>query len=146
IPGLVAIFYAKSRRFAERYILRDSLEVLNFYVRNNPKIKNLPEAIAMCAEFRILRERDEKELKLISKLFIQLTEEEKMAKPAPQMRKTIENTPGAMKVLVLLHVHMNRMTNELTPGLKKDLEFILNNIPMLIEEMLKIAWGTLNLR
>jgi curved DNA-binding protein CbpA len=146
IPGLVAVYYARSRRYAERSILQESLEVLNFYIKNNPKVKSLPEALALCAEFRKLRERSEQESKLLFKLFTRMVEEEKLSKPTPQMRKAIDGTPGSMKVLVLLHAHLNRITSELTPELKTDLEFILRSVPMLLDEMLKIALSTLNFR
>jgi translocation protein SEC63 len=131
IPFCVWRYYSNSSKFGEKDVMYDSYAWYHHTLNEHTLIKNLPETLAGSAEFRqrnmpaSASEREE-----ISSL---------MGKLRSQMLKPKYQHPVCVKGNVLLHAHLCRETEGLSPKLKEDLNYMLENSGSLVEAMISVC-------
>ena len=131
IPFCVWRYYSNSSKFGEKNVMYDSYAWYHHTLSEHTLIKNLPETLAGSAEFRqrnmptSAAEREE-----ISSL---------MGKLRSQMLKPKFQHPVCIKGNVLLHAHLCRQTDTMSPKLKEDMKYMLQNSGSLIEAMISVC-------
>mmetsp|Transcript_4924 Transcript_4924/g.10208 ORF Transcript_4924/g.10208 Transcript_4924/m.10208 type:complete len:684 (+) Transcript_4924:439-2490(+) len=139
IPVVVGRWYSNSKKFGDKLILNDTY---NFFIRlldNKVTLEQMPEVLALSAEFRNLPERSPVEVHDLEKLRDRMISEGRMLKQAhPVVAKAgiLKHWPACERANILIHAHLNRLTDELSPAMRKDLDTILRQSQLLIDAML----------
>lgn len=131
IPFCVWLYYSNSSKFGEKSVMYDSYSWFHHTLNEHTVVKALPEALSGSAEFRkpnlpkSAAERSE-----ISTA---------MSKVKSQMQKPKFNHPVVIKGNVLLHSHLLRKTEELSPQCQEDLKFMLRHSNSLVDAMITVC-------
>mmetsp|Transcript_19924 Transcript_19924/g.36993 ORF Transcript_19924/g.36993 Transcript_19924/m.36993 type:complete len:655 (+) Transcript_19924:225-2189(+) len=147
IPIAVGSWYAQSKQFGDRLIMNDSFNIFAHLLDKNTRLEHLPEILALSAEFRTLPERTAKERELLSDLETSMKSEGLMARESCRKvarANMLKRWPACRRANVLIHVYLNRLTQELTPGLRDDLDYVLIKSKMLVEAMNDAIFFTRN--
>lgn len=131
IPFCVWKYYSNSSKFGEKDVMYDTYSWYHHSLDDTTMIKSLPETLAGAAEFR------EKNMpkEAAEKKQIQDT----LNKVKSQMQKPQYNHPILIKGNVLLHSHLTRQTEDLSPQYKEDLHFMLSKANNLIDAMISVC-------
>lgn len=138
IPFCVWRYYSNSSKFGEKDVMYDSYAWYHHTLSEHTLLKNLPETLAGSAEFRQRNmptsgsEREE-----ISGI---------MNKLRSQMLKPKYNHPVCIKGNVLIHTHLCRRTEALSPKLTDDLKYMLQRSGALVEAMISVCKGQESLK
>lgn len=133
IPVAVGLWYAQSKQYGEKNIKYESYTAFYQFISENHRVKMFPEVLATSAEYRECSPPKQSDREGLNKLLGKLKVEKLMQKPK------IEH-PVILKGNLLLHAHLLRLVDMLTPDLKKDLENILLITPELIDAMIEISF------
>uniref|UniRef100_A0A7S2SES9 J domain-containing protein n=1 Tax=Mucochytrium quahogii TaxID=96639 RepID=A0A7S2SES9_9STRA len=140
-PICVAMWYSKSRLYGDKMILNDSYNVYTHFLSDaNIFLKNLPEVFSLSAEFRRLPPRTKEDMESLQKVADHMKKKNMMATSHCKKAEEIQlfrRYPDCERANILIHVYLHRLTDELTPGLKEDLNFILMKSKVLIEAMIE---------
>ncbi|CAM9107702.1 unnamed protein product [Laminaria digitata] len=134
IPSIVAMWYARSKKYGEKNVMYDSYAWYNHMLSDASKMKNMPEVLAGSAEFRALNTPDKdrpQEGKEVAKLYRQLYRESAL------MPKLKYDHPVIQKGAVQVFSHLAR--KPMSTGLCKNLDTMLIKTPDLIEAMIELA-------
>eukprot|EP01041_Mallomonas_annulata_P005476 gene5476-11016_t len=132
IPAAVGLWYANSKQYGEKNVMYETYTAFYQLLTENHRLKMLPEIIAASAECRKINVPNEEHREALGKVYGKMKADKLMQKPK------IEH-PTILTGNLLLHTHLMRMTDMLTPGLRKDLDKMLSVCPELIEGMIEIA-------
>ncbi len=131
IPFCVWKYYSNSSKFGEKDVMYDTYSWYHHSLDETTLVKSLPETFAGSAEFRernMPKEATEKrEIQSI------------MNKVRSHMQKPKHNHPILIKGNVLMHAHLNRMTDSLSAEYKEDLNFMLSRANSLIDAMIQVC-------
>lgn len=131
IPFCVWKYYSNSSKYGEKDVMYDTYSWYHHSLDDTTMIKSLPETLAGAAEFRQRNmPKDPSE-----KTQIQTT----LQKVKSQMQKPQYNHPILIKGNVLLHAHLTRQTDHLSPEYKEDLHFMLSKANALIDAMISVC-------
>lgn len=108
IPVLVGWWYSNSKQYGEKNILYETYTAFYQLLQESHGEKQLPEVMAASAEFRALNVPKTGDNEPMGKLYGVLKSEKLMQKPKYEH-------PVILRGNLLLHAHMLRMTNLLTP-------------------------------
>jgi len=131
IPFCVWRYYSDSSKFGDKDVMYDTYAWYHHNLNEHTLVKSLPEIIAGSAEFR---QRN-----------LPHTAEEKaevsrvMNGVRSQMQKPKYNHPVCVTGNVLMHAHLLRQTDKLSPKAKDDLAYMLRNSNGLIEAMITVC-------
>ncbi|CAM9371039.1 unnamed protein product [Ectocarpus sp. 12 AP-2014] len=134
IPSIVAMWYARSKKYGEKNVMYDSYAWYNHMLSDSSEMKNMPEVLAGSAEFRALNTPDKDrpmETKEVAKLYRQLYRESTL------MPKPKYDHPVIQKGAVQVFAHLAQ--KPMSPELKKNLDTMLIKTPDLIEAMIELA-------
>ncbi|CAB1121292.1 unnamed protein product [Ectocarpus sp. CCAP 1310/34] len=134
IPSIVAMWYARSKKYGEKNVMYDSYAWYNHMLSDSSEMKNMPEVLAGSAEFRALNTPDKDrpmETKEVAKLYRQLYRESTL------MPKPKYDHPVIKKGAVQVFAHLAQ--KPMSPELKKNLDTMLIKTPDLIEAMIELA-------
>jgi len=104
-------------------------------VQDSHRIKQMPEIMAASAECRTINapRKETSETQAISVLYGKMKNDRLMIKPKYEH-------PIILQGNLLLHAHVLRLTDMLTPTLRKDLEQMLSKSPDLVEGIIEISY------
>jgi len=131
IPFFVWKYYSDSSKFGEKDVMYDSYSWYHHTLNEHSIVKTLPETFAGSAEFR--------------KVNLPTTAAERehvgalMGKVRSQMQKPKYNHPVVVKGNVLLHTHLLRKTDDLSPKSKVDLNLMLSHSQSLVDAMITVC-------
>ena len=131
VPYCVYTYYSDSSKFGEKDVMYDSYAWFHNNLSEHTLLKALPEILAGAAEFR--------------KRNMPTTAEERkaiaaqMALVKSQVLKPKFNHPVCVKGNVLLHSHLLRKTDTLTPKDQDDLRYMLRKAEPLVEAMISVC-------
>lgn len=134
IPSIVAMWYARSKKYGEKNVMYDSYAWYNHMLSDASEMKHMPEVLAGSAEFRALNTPDkdrQNENKEVAKLYRQLYRE------AQLMPKLKYDHPVIQKGAVQVFAHL--VQKSLSTDLRKNLDTMLIKTPDLIEAMIELA-------
>eukprot|EP00903_Cladosiphon_okamuranus_P005360 g5354.t1 len=134
IPSIVAMWYARSKKYGEKNVMYDSYAWYNHMLSDSSQMKNMPEVLAGSAEFRALNTPDKdrpNEAKEVAKLYRQLYRESGL------MPKPKYDHPVIQKGAVQVFAHLTQ--KPMSPELKENLDTMLIKTPDLIEAMIELA-------
>ena len=140
IPTGVAIWYSNSKKFGEKNIMYETYQWFYQLVKEDQKLSGLPEILATSAEFRDLCKKAKltpADNDALLKFYRTAKEKRLMIEPDPRFEKNHHILCGNL----LLHAHLHRMTDQLTPNLRATLDEMLQKIPELIDAMVEISIG-----
>lgn len=140
LPVSVGSWYSNSKIYGDKLILNDTYNVYLMLLLNGSStpLPYMPEVLALSAEFRSLPARGAADEACLAKLRSDMRADNRMA---PTLSKKVaelgwmQQYPSCERALVLIHVYLNRLTEELTPGLVEDLEEVLAKSKMLLLAM-----------
>lgn len=131
IPFCVWRYYSDSSKFGDKDVMYDTYAWYHHNLNEHSLVKSLPEIIAGSAEFRQRNLPHTAEEKAeISKV---------MNAVRAQMQKPKYNHPVCVTGNVLMHAHLLRKTETLSPKAKDDLAYMLRNSNSLIEAMITVC-------
>eukprot|EP00605_Chrysophyceae_sp_TOSAG23-4_P001281 GSChrysophyteH1.ASY1.ANO1.1392.1 assembled CDS len=133
IPLIVGIWYNNSKKFGEKNIEYETYKAYYVLMKPNTKLRNLPEILCCSAEFRRINDFRPEDKASISKLMGNMQNKKLMERPL------YDKQPNILKGNLLLHAHLYRMTDQLSPSLKNDLKEMLKIAPDYIDTMVEIA-------
>lgn len=134
IPSIVAMWYARSKKYGEKNVMYDSYAWYNHMLSDASQMKNMPEVLAGSAEFRALNTPDKdrpQEGKEVAGLYKQLYRESALMPKLKYDHPVIQK--GAVQVFA--HLAQKPMSTELC----KNLDTMLIKTPDLIEAMIELA-------
>ncbi|CAM9712379.1 unnamed protein product [Pylaiella littoralis] len=134
IPSIVAMWYARSKKYGEKNVMYDSYAWYNHMLSDTSQMKNMPEVLAGSAEFRALNTPDKDrphEAKEVAKLYRELYRESAL------MPKPKYDHPVIQKGAVQVFAHLAQ--KPMSADLKKNLDTMLIKTPDLIEAMIELA-------
>ena len=105
-------------------MLIETYQFQAFLLDGNVLTKHLLEVLSLSAEFHHLPDRGQKDIACLAKLEKVMKGDDMMVKkPLHKVhtKRMFERFPSSAKVNVLLHAHVHRLTEELTPALREDL-------------------------
>ncbi len=108
IPSVVGYWYSNSKQFGEKNIMYDTYNAFYTLLQEQHRMENLPEILAASAEFRKINKPSQAEVDTMGKVYEKLQKDKKMLKPKYEQ-------PNIIRGNLLLHTHMFRLTNMLTP-------------------------------
>lgn len=108
IPSVVGYWYSNSKQFGEKNIMYDTYNAFYTLLQEQHRTENLPEILAASAEFRKVNKPTPNEVETMGKLYEKLQKDKRMVKPKYEQ-------PNIIRGNLLLHAHMFRFTNMLTP-------------------------------
>jgi translocation protein SEC63 len=108
IPSVVGYWYSNSKQFGEKNIMYDTYNAFYTLLQEQHRMENMPEILAASAEFRQVNKPNPKEVDTMGKLYEKLQKDKKMLKPKYEQ-------PNIIRGNLLLHAHMFRLTDILTP-------------------------------
>eukprot|EP00904_Undaria_pinnatifida_P013204 jgi/Undpi1/9013/HiC_scaffold_26.g11474.m1 len=112
IPSIVAMWYARSKKYGEKNVMYDSYAWYNHMLSDASQMKNMPEVLAGSAEFRALNTPDKdrpQEGKEVTRLYRQLYKESALMPKLKYDHPVIQK--GAVQVFA--HVAQKPMSNDL---------------------------------
>jgi len=131
IPFLVWRYYSDSSRYGEKEVMYDSYSWYHHTLNEHSILKSLPETFAGSAEFRkVNMPTTTAERETIGTL---------MGQVRSQMQKPKYNHPVVVKGNVLLHSHLLRKTDGLSPKAKEDLHLMLSRSQSLVDAMITVC-------
>lgn len=133
IPAAVGLWYANSKQYGEKNVLYETYNTFYQFLTENHRVKMLPEVLAASAECRKVSTVKEETVESMGKLYTKLKVDKLMNKPKYEH-------PTVLNGNLLLHAHLMRMTDMITPAMRKDLDKILTIAPELIDGMIEIAY------
>ncbi|GBG32846.1 DnaJ protein ERDJ2A [Hondaea fermentalgiana] len=138
IPVVVGRWYSNSKKFGDKLILNDSYNLFIHLLDNKVTLEQMPEILALSAEFRDLPARSAAEEQALDALRDRMVSEGRMERnslPLVAKAKMLERWPGCARAKTLIHAHLNRLTDELSSGQRGDIDRILTQSRMLIDAM-----------
>lgn len=108
IPSVVGIWYSNSKQFGEKNVMYETYNGFYTLLQESHRVRNLPEILAASAEFRALNNPKPSDEKPMNELY------EKMKKDKLMLKPRLEH-PKILRGNLLLHAHMLRQTDSLTP-------------------------------
>jgi translocation protein SEC63 len=135
-PITVGSWYSQSKLFGDKLILNDTYNIFTLLLDKTTKLEQMPEVLALSAEFRALPPLEEADERALAALEERLKREGLMPRePSPKVhqRGFFQRWPGCARANVLIHAYLNRV--ELSGALARDLEFILRKSKMLVDAM-----------
>lgn len=131
IPFCVWKYYSNSSKFGEKDVMYDTYSWYHHSLDDTTLVKSLPETFAGSAEFRERNmPKEQAEKQQIQNI---------MNKVRSQMQKPKHNHPILIKGNVLMHAHLNRMTDSLSEEYKEDLNYMLSRSTSLIDAMIQVC-------
>jgi translocation protein SEC63 len=131
IPAAVWTYYSDSSKYGEKDVMYDTYSWFHHSLSEHTLVKYLPEVLAGSAEFRKRNvTTDKAEQASIGTL---------MTKVRAQMIKPKFNHPVCIKGNVLMHAHLLRKTNLLSPKEAEDLKYMLRYSTSLIDAMISVC-------
>mmetsp|Transcript_35119 Transcript_35119/g.104837 ORF Transcript_35119/g.104837 Transcript_35119/m.104837 type:complete len:645 (-) Transcript_35119:249-2183(-) len=131
IPFCVWRYYSDSSKFGDKDVMYDTYAWFHHNLNEHTLVKSLPEIIAGSAEFRqrnLPHTTDEK---------AEISQAMNLVRS--QMQKPKYNHPVCVTGNVLMHAHLLRKTENLSPKAKDDLAYMLRNSTSLIEAMITVC-------
>lgn len=131
IPSIVAMWYARSKKYGEKNVMYDSYAWYNHMLNDNTPMKGMPEVLAGSAEFRSINAptmRKMAEVVSLRKAFL---------KEDGALSKFRYDHPIIVRGALQLYAHCYR--RELSPALREDLKAMLAQAPDLIEAMIELS-------
>eukprot|EP01038_Epipyxis_sp_PR26KG_P011705 gene11705-15670_t len=132
IPSVVGHWYANSKQYGEKNIMYDTYTAFYQLLQESHRVKNMPEVMAASVEFRAINAPKPNDNEAIGALLAKMKSEKLMVKPKYEHALILRGN-------LLLHAHLLRMTDDLTPELIRDLNAMLIKSPDLIEGMIEIC-------
>jgi len=133
IPLAVGIWYKNSKRFGDKNIEYDTYRAFYHLIKPISKLRHMPEILCCSAEFRAVNEFRQEDKACISELMGTMQNKALMERPI------YDKQPNILKGNLLLHAHLYRMTEKLTPHLQKDLRRMLLIASEYIDSMIEIS-------
>lgn len=133
IPLMVGLWYNNSKKFGDRDIEYETYKAFYVLMKATSKLRHMPEIICCSSEFRKINEFRPEDKVNISELMGRMQNSKLMERPL------YDKQPNILKGNLLLHAHLYRMTDQLTPALKKDLRKMLMRAPEYVDTMVEIA-------
>lgn len=133
IPVAVGLWYAQSKQYGEKNVKYESYTAFYQFISENHRLKMFPEVLATSAEYRECCPPKQSDREGLNKLLGKLKVEKLMQKPKFEH-------PVILKGNLLLHAHLLRLVDMLTPELKTDLDNILMITPELNDAMIEISF------
>jgi len=131
IPFCVWRYYTDSSKFGEKDVMYDTYSWFHHSLDEHTLVKSLPETLAGSAEFRVRNmPKSSTETATIANL---------MNKVRSTMQKPKYNHPICIKGNVLMHAHLCRQTDDLSPSLREDLNNMLQHSGSLIDAMISVC-------
>jgi len=131
IPFFVWKYYSDSSKYGEKDVMYDTYSWFHHTLSEHSIVKILPETFAGSAEFRKQNMTTSVEEKTsITSL---------MSKVKSQMQKPKYMHPIVVKGNVLMHAHLLRKTDDLSPKLKEDLNSMLRQSNGLVDAMITVC-------
>ena len=131
IPFCVWKYYSNSSKFGEKDVMYDTYSWYHHSLDDTTLVKSLPETLAGSAEFRERNmPKEQAEKQQIQNI---------LNKVRTQMQKPKHNHPILIKGNVLMHAHLNRMTDSLSEEYKEDLNYMLSRSNSLIDAMIQVC-------
>eukprot|EP00523_Entomoneis_sp_CCMP467_P004026 CAMPEP_0168748074 /NCGR_PEP_ID=MMETSP0724-20121128/15988_1 /TAXON_ID=265536 /ORGANISM="Amphiprora sp., Strain CCMP467" /LENGTH=643 /DNA_ID=CAMNT_0008795891 /DNA_START=209 /DNA_END=2140 /DNA_ORIENTATION=+ len=131
IPYAVWTYYSDSSKFGEKDVMYDTYAWFHYSLSEHTLTKSLPEVFAGSAEFRK------------ANMPATPAEKQSIAKQTSlvkqHMLKPKYNHPVCVKGNVLLHSHLLRKTDSLSPKDSEDLKFMLKHATSLIDAMISVC-------
>lgn len=131
IPIGVGLWYSNSKQYGEKNITYETYSRFYQLLTEQHRVKMLPEVFGSAEECHRIYAAKVDEKEQFSKLFGALRS--KMQRPRFEQ-------PPILQTNLLLHAHMLRMRDELTPTMNKHLDSVLDIFPELVEGMIEIAF------
>jgi translocation protein SEC63 len=131
IPAAVWTYYSDSSKYGEKDVMYDTYSWFHHSLSEHTLVKFLPEVLAGSAEFRkrnVTKTAPEREA--IGQL---------MTKVRASMIKPKFNHPVCIKGNVLMHAHLLRKTELLSPAEASDLKYMLRYSTSLIDAMISVC-------
>ncbi|CAM9265206.1 unnamed protein product [Ectocarpus fasciculatus] len=133
IPVCVGLWYAQSKQYGEKNIKYETYTAFYQFISENHRVKMFPEVLATSAEFRELSAPKQSDREGLNKLLGKLKVDKLMQKPKFE-------APIILKGNLLLHAHLLRLVDMLSPDLRTNLDAILMISPELIDAMIEISF------
>jgi len=133
IPLAVGVWYKNSKRFGDKNIEYDTYRAFYHLIKPNSKLRHMPEILCCSAEFRGGNDFRQEDKVCISELMGKMQNKALMEKPL------YDKQPNILKGNLLLHAHLYRMTDQLTPALQKDLRRMLMMAAEYVDSMVEIS-------
>ena len=108
IPVGVGIWYAMSKQYGEKNIMHETYTAFYQLMQESHRVKQMTEVIAASAEFRSLNNPKPGDAEPMAALYAQMKNDKLMPKPKYEH-------PMVLRGNLLLHAHVLRMTEKLTP-------------------------------
>ena len=110
IPSVVGLWYANSKQYGEKNIKYETYSAFYTLLQESHRIKNIPEVLAASAEFRAINAPKPEDVEPVGVLYGKMKNDKLMVKPK-------FDHPNILRGNLLLHAHLLRMTETLTPVL-----------------------------
>jgi len=136
IPLAVGVWYAYSKQYGEKNIKYESYAAFYQLLTEAHRIKNMPEVMAASAECRKINSFKEEDKLAFGKLYGKMKNDRLMVKPKydkPEYAMILKGN-------ILLHAHVLRLQNELTPSFQENLDDMLNCSLDLIEGLIEMSY------
>lgn len=118
IPSVVGIWYSNSKQYGEKNILYETYNAFYSLLQESHRLKNLPEILAASGEFRKLNVPKPTDNEIMNDVFERMKKDKCMVKPKFEI-------PQILRGNLLLHTHLARATNMLTPVSKLPIFFFI---------------------
>lgn len=132
IPVVVGIWYANSKQYGENNIKYESYTAFYQLIADSHRTKNMPEVMAASAECRAINTTKPGDNEPLKVFYEKMKNEKLMVKPKFEH-------PVILRGNLLIHAHLLRLTQLLTPALREDLDAMLIKGPELVEGMIEIC-------
>lgn len=131
IPIGVWLWYSNSKQYGEKNITYETYSRFYQCITENHRVKMLPEVFGSAEECHRLHTVASQSRDDYSKLY---------GKLRIKMQKPRFEQPPILQTNLLIHAHVLRMRDELTPTMSKHLDSILEIFPELVEGMIEISF------
>ena len=131
IPIGVGLWYSNSKQYGEKNITYETYSRFYQLITEQHRVKMLPEAFGSAEECHRIYTAAAENKDDYSKLY---------GKMRAKMHRPRFEQPPILQTNLLLHAHVLRMRDELTPSMNKHLDSILEIFPELVEGMIEIAF------
>lgn len=108
IPSVVGLWYANSKQYGEKNVMYETYSAFYTLLQESHRMRNLPEILAASAEFRQINVSKPGDAEPLGVLLTKLRNDKVLVKPK------IDH-PNILRGNLLLHAHLVRMTEQLTP-------------------------------
>lgn len=133
IPVIVGAWYANSKQYGENNVMYDTYSFFIKMLSEHTNVKMLPEVLSGAAEFRSINTplQDRSKVEDMSRLNKKMRE--------GGMQKPKFEHPIVLKGNLLLHAHLTRTVDSLSPWVKEDVTKMLQKALPLIDAMLELT-------